>query len=182
MNSHQVNSIEGIKVFSSAQFSDFRGRFKKFQPLEILDGSLDTVAVSHNPTMGTIRGLHFQIEPFAEKKIITCLQGTIFDVAVDLRIESQTFGKWMAVQLDSEKGDQIFLPKGIAHGFQTLEPNSIVHYSISSKYSEQAAITINPFGDLRIDWPLPHTLVSERDLNGLTLELASSRYSESLIK
>lgn len=182
MNSKKVQTISGVELSKSLVFSDFRGSFIKIHPLEKLNGILDTVAASYNPIMGTIRGLHLQIEPFAEEKIVTCVQGSIFDVAVDLRIESATFGKWMGVKLDSRTGDQIYLPKGVAHGFQTLAPDSLILYSISASYAEDAALVINPLGDLEIDWPIPHSLISERDLSGVTFKIASSIYSESVIK
>lgn len=157
-----------------------RGSFIKFHPLEEFENSLDSVAVSFNPTLGTLRGLHFQVEPFAEEKLVTCIQGSIFDVLVDLRPNSPTLGKWTSFQLSADNRLQVYVPKGIAHGFQTTKSDSIVHYCLSSSYSPESSYAIDPLGDMNIDWPLKSTAVSERDSGGITVDSAAQKYSESL--
>ena len=178
----KVPEIEGIGVRKLSSAIDARGSFVKFQPSAELENSLDSIGFSLNPQPGTIRGLHFQIEPFAEEKLVTCVQGEVFDVAVDLRPNSQTFGKWTSFELSALNGLQVYLPKGIAHGFQTIEPNSIVHYVLSSPYSPEFSYAINPFGDLGIDWPIGVNSISERDRGGISISDAGNKYAESLKK
>jgi dTDP-4-dehydrorhamnose 3,5-epimerase len=114
--------IEGVQLVNAFSTSDSRGSFVKFFPGNLLFEKLDSVAISTNPKMGTIRGIHFQIEPFAEEKIISCIQGSTFEVIVDLRPNSKTVGKIATFELSKENAKQVYLPKGIAHGFQTLAP------------------------------------------------------------
>ena len=178
--SNYVEQIDGIEFIQLKPVTDSRGSFVKFHPLQALKQSLDSVALSFNPMQGTVRGLHFQVEPFAEEKLISCVQGSIFDVVVDLRMSSKTFGKWTSIDLNSENALQVFMPKGIAHGFQTLSPNSIVHYCLSSNYSPESSYTINPFGDLGIEWPLKTVSISEKDSGGISLSAAAKKYSDSI--
>lgn len=180
MKTNQVSEIDGVRVSRIMSVSDTRGSFLKFHPLTEFQSSLDSVAVSFNPHLGTIRGLHFQVEPFAEEKLVACIQGSIFDVIVDLRPNSRTFGKWASVELSAANALQVYLPKGIAHGFQTLMPDSIIHYSLSSSYSSESSYAIEPFGDIGIDWPLKVLIISERDLGGVSLPFAAQKYAESL--
>lgn len=178
--SSQVSEIDGVKFTQVKYESDIRGTFLKFHPLQDLGHFLDSVTLSINPDAGTLRGLHFQVEPFAENKLITCVQGSIFDVIVDLRPGSRTIGKWTSFELSAENRIQVYLPKGVAHGFQTLVPNSIVHYSLSSSYSPESSFAIDPFGDLGINWPLKMLSISERDANGVSLLVAAKKYVESI--
>ena len=176
----RVPEIKGIRVRQIPSATDARGSFVKFQPLIEFEDSMDSIAFSLNPYIGTIRGLHFQIEPFAEEKLVTCVQGTIFDVAVDLRPNSETFGMWASFELSATNALQVYLPKGIAHGFQSLERNSIVHYILSSPYSPEYSHTIDPFGDLEIDWPMKVNSISERDRDGISFSAAGKKYLDSL--
>jgi dTDP-4-dehydrorhamnose 3,5-epimerase len=176
----KVPEITGLRVRQLSPVIDARGSFVKFQPSIELENSLDSIAFSLNPHLGTIRGLHFQIEPFAEEKLVTCVQGVVFDVAVDLRPNSKTFGKWTSFELSASNALQVYLPKGIAHGFQTLEANSIVHYTLSSPYSPEFSYAIDPFGDLEIDWPLTVNSISERDWGGISISDAGKKYADSL--
>lgn len=172
--------IEGVRVTESNSSSDSRGTFIKIQPsLEFQDG-LDSVAASINPRAGTIRGLHFQIAPYAEEKIITCIQGSIFDVIVDIRPESKTFGKCATFALSAKNGIQVYLPTGIAHGFQTLHPDTIIQYCLSATYSPECAYSIDPFGELNINWPLKEFSILEKDASGLSFSAAATKYAQSL--
>lgn len=180
MTTNKVSQIDGVKFTQGKVISDNRGAFIKFHPLRDLEDSLDSVALSFNPNLGTIRGLHFQVEPYAEKKLVTCVQGAVLDVIVDLRPGSITFGKWTSFELSAENAIQAYLPKGIAHGFQTLTSNSIIHYCLSACYSPESSYSINPFGDLGIDWPLKTVSISERDSDGLTFPVAAQKYLLSL--
>jgi dTDP-4-dehydrorhamnose 3,5-epimerase len=175
-----ISEIDGIVIKEIKMVADARGNFGKFHPSADFENSSDSIAFSINPNVGIIRGLHFQIEPFAEEKLITCVQGAIFDVVVDLRPISKTFGMWASTELSMKNPSILYLPKGIAHGFQTLEPNSIVIYSLSSPYSSDFSCAINPFGELGIDWPLEVRSISDRDINGETFSIAANKYAVSL--
>ena len=141
---------------------------------------MDSIALSFNPILGTIRGLHFQTEPYAEEKLVTCIQGAIFDVIVDLREDSKTFGKWGSIELSSANNLQAFLPKGVAHGFQTLLSDSVVHYAIGAAYAPENSYSIDPFGDLLINWPLKPNSISRKDLTGVSFLFAAQQYARSL--
>lgn len=180
MTSIQITEIEGVRLSESISVSDARGSFIKIQPNNEFQNQLDSVATSINPKLGTIRGLHFQIEPFAERKIISCIQGAIFDVILDIRPLSKTFGMWAAFELSFKNGLQVYLPKGIAHGFQTLEPETIVHYCLSASYSSESSYSINPMADIGIDWPLKEFSISERDAGGVSISVAAQKYADSI--
>lgn len=177
---NEVAKIDGIRITRINSSSDLRGTFTKFHPVQEFENILDSVALSFNPKLGTLRGLHFQVEPFAEEKLITCVQGAIFDVIVDLRPNSKTLAKWKSFVLSAENGLQIYLPKGVAHGFQTLMSDSIVHYSLTSVYSPKSSYSISPFCDLGFEWPLKDFIVSDRDMAGVSVSLGAQKYSESL--
>jgi dTDP-4-dehydrorhamnose 3,5-epimerase len=179
MIKNRVDEIEGAELISTHSFSDNRGTFTKFQDIHKFHINLNSLAFSTNERAGTIRGLHFQVEPFAEEKIVTCIQGSVFDVLVDLRANSTTFGKWASYELDSRKSVQLYIPKGVAHGFQTLVPNSIIQYCLSSVYSPDSSYVINPLGDLDIFWPIQEITISERDSSGISLALAAVKYAET---
>lgn len=182
MNSVNLNEIEGVRLTKTFSASDSRGLFIKVQPFKDFQNGLDSVANSINPKQGTIRGLHFQIEPFAEEKIVTCIQGSIFDVVVDIRPQSKTFGKWAAFELSAANQIQAYLPKGIAHGFQTLQSNSVIQYCLSVSYSMESAYSIDPFGGLQITWPINEFYISEKDARGIPFETAAHKYAQSLEK
>lgn len=113
---------------------------------------------------GAVRGMHFQHEPHAEWKYVSCLAGTIFDVAVDLRRGSTTYGSWYGATLSAENGQSLLIPAGFAHGFQTLEPGCELIYLHSQTYAPAAEGGINALDPaLAIAWPLPVSVSSERD-------------------
>lgn len=180
MNTREVSTINGIRLIETKSVRDARGAFVKFHPVSEFEDPLDSIAFSLNPNLGTIRGMHFQIEPFAEEKLITCVQGSIFDVIIDLRPKSKTFGKWTSFKLSASNSTQIYIPKGMAHGFQTLMPDSIVLYSISNRYIPESAYSIDPLGDININWPLGITAISDRDSGGLSTSIAAQMYADSL--
>ena len=180
MTQISLSEINGVRVVGTISVSDSRGTFIKVQPLEVLQSNLDSVAVSINSKIGTIRGLHFQIEPFAEEKIVVCIQGKIFDVVLDIRPHSKTFGKWATFELSPDNELQVYLPKGIAHGFQTLEPDTIIQYCLTSSFSRESAFSIDPFSDIGIKWPLKEFSISDRDANGLSFSVAAQKYAQAL--
>ena len=106
--------------------------------------------------------------------------GSIFDAIIDLRPDSKSLGRVATFELSSSNGMQVFLPKGIAHGFQTLTQDTIVHYCLTSKYSSESSYSINPFGNLGIAWPMLDFLVSEKDADGISLPFAAQQFAKSL--
>jgi dTDP-4-dehydrorhamnose 3,5-epimerase len=122
-------------------------------------------SVAFNRTSGTLRGMHWQVAPHAEVKLIRCVRGAIYDVIVDLRRESDTFGEWVAVELTQENRGTLYVPEGFAHGYQTLVDETEVWYQMSAAYAPDAARGFR-WNDtrFRIDWPVvPPSVMSERD-------------------
>jgi dTDP-4-dehydrorhamnose 3,5-epimerase len=121
-------------------------------------------AQARNARRGTIRGLHWQSEPYAETKVIRCIRGAAFDVLVDVRPESATFGQWAGFDLSDEASAGLYVPAGIAHGYQTLADDTEFHYLLSERYHPEAARGIafdSP--ELAIAWPAAPAVISQRD-------------------
>jgi dTDP-4-dehydrorhamnose 3,5-epimerase len=113
---------------------------------------------------GTVRGLHCQLPPAAETKLVTCLTGSVFDVIVDLRADSDTFGQWLGVMLDGMNPTSVLVPEGCAHGLQTLVPDVQMLYLHSTAFQRSCEAGLNPFDQaLEIEWPVPVAEISERD-------------------
>jgi dTDP-4-dehydrorhamnose 3,5-epimerase len=182
MNQTKLSNIEGVKTLQAKCHSDNRGTFKKFARFTELSQSFSYTAVSINPELATIRGLHFQLEPYAEEKLVSCISGTIHDVIVDLRPDSATYGYWAAVELSSGNSTQLFIPKGVAHGYQTLTNDTIVQYILTSEYSSLNSYSIDPLGDIDISWPLTPGQIGVKDAAGLNFASASAIYHHSLKK
>jgi dTDP-4-dehydrorhamnose 3,5-epimerase len=121
-------------------------------------------SLSFNARKGTLRGLHYQADPYAETKLLRCTAGAVFDVLVDLRRSSSTFGRWHAETLTADNHVMLYVPAGCAHGFQTLEDGSELYYEIAPAYVPSAARGV-AFNDpaLGIAWPLPDPIVSVAD-------------------
>lgn len=121
-------------------------------------------STSYNRLRGTVRGMHVQLAPDAEAKVIRCLAGAMLDVIVDLRSASPTFGKWESFELTAENRRQLFIPEGFAHGFQTLADDTEVGYMISAFHAPHAARGFrHDDASIGIRWPLPVTMISQRD-------------------
>ena len=120
--------------------------------------------LSYNEKKGTLRGMHYQVSPYQEAKLVRCFRGAIYDVIVDLRSDSPTYKDWIGVELSAQNRQVLFVPEGFAHGFQTLESQTEVFYQVSEFYTpgaEKGARYNDPaFG---IDWPLPVSVISEKD-------------------
>lgn len=150
-----------VKILSPRKFGDARGFFSETYNRDSFSAhGLDHVFVQDNhsfsATAGTLRGLHFQLPPFAQDKLVRVTRGAIFDVAVDIRRGSPTFGRWVGAEISAEKWNQIFVPIGFAHGFCTLVPDTEVIYKVTAPYapdSERGIAWDDP--QLAIDWPLP---------------------------
>jgi dTDP-4-dehydrorhamnose 3,5-epimerase len=119
---------------------------------------------SYNRLAGTLRGLHFQAAPHGEAKLVRCGRGAIYDVIVDIRPDSPTYGRWLGRELSEQNGEALFIPDGFAHGFQTLDDGSEISYQISTYYRPEAARGIR-WNDRTLDirWPLPVSAMSARD-------------------
>ena len=156
MDYHQSEKINGIEVINLDVHEDKRGylfeSFKKIDFLKNVNFCQDNIVKSK---YSCLRGLHYQIEPLAQSKLITVIKGEIQDVALDIRKSSRTFGKYFSIILSENSQRQIFIPKGFAHGFLTLSKYSIVHYKVDNFYSpdHQSSITFND-KNIGIDWIL----------------------------
>jgi dTDP-4-dehydrorhamnose 3,5-epimerase len=129
-----------------------------------LDPRLVQCNISFNRRRGTLRGMHYQVEPNAEAKLVRCTMGAIYDVILDLRPESATFKQWLAVELTAENRRMLFIPQGLAHGFQTLMDNTEVFYQMSEFYYPECARGVRyDDPDFAIEWALPVTIVSGKD-------------------
>lgn len=164
-------AIPDVKAIRTDRISDVRGYFcETFQRAAFAEKGIPHVFVQDNQSSsdrtGTVRGLHFQRPPFTQAKLIRVLNGAILDIAVDLRCSSPSFGKHIAIQLDSESGEQVFIPKGFAHGFCTLQPKTVVLYKVDQVYAPSHDGGVN-WADpaLGIKWPVTtsEAQVSPRD-------------------
>jgi dTDP-4-dehydrorhamnose 3,5-epimerase len=158
----QVNDLGlgGVIEIIPKKFGDARGFFSEtFQRQRFIDAGITQDWVQDNQSYSAekhvLRGLHFQVAPVAQDKLIRVLRGSIFDVAVDIRSGSPTYGKWVSCVLSAAKFNQLLVPKGFAHGFLTLEPDVEVLYKVSAPYSPQCDRGI-AWNDpaIGIDWPL----------------------------
>jgi dTDP-4-dehydrorhamnose 3,5-epimerase len=121
-------------------------------------------SVSYSTRKGTLRGMHYQSEPDSEVKVVRCVKGCICDVIIDIRPDSSTYCQWLKFELSSQSGDQLYIPAGFAHGFQTLCDDVVVNYLISVPYAPQSASGIRyDDGTFGINWPLPVTEISVKD-------------------
>ncbi len=169
-------ALPGVKLITSRRFGDGRGTFSEVYK----ESAFDTAGMAFRPNQQnrsfslsrfTVRGLHFQRPPHAQAKLVRCLTGGIFDVAVDLRHGSPTYGAWVGARLEPG-GAQLFVPKGYAHGFCTLLPETTVEYLVDAEYAPQSDAGVawdDP--DIAVDWPAPHdqVVLSEKDAKQPTL-------------
>lgn len=164
-------SIEGVVLVTPRHFADERGFFEEtFRANQYEEGGVFGPFVQDNHSLSeepfTLRGLHFQTSPHPQAKLVRCTQGAIFDVAVDLRHGSETFGQSVSAILSAVNRKQLFVPIGFAHGFLTLEANCEVQYKVSDYYvpdCDHGLAWDDP--DLKIDWPLDNRLpvLSDKD-------------------
>ena len=132
---------------------------------------LEEINHCYTKKKGTLRGMHFQIGRYKEDKIITCLKGKIFDVVVDLRKKSKNFLKWKSFILNENSNKSLFIPKGFAHGYQSITNDTEILYFVTSKYSPKHEKGINPLSDfLNIKWPIKKKIISDKDIKLPKLE------------
>lgn len=165
----ESTAIPGVLFVEATAFADHRGVFQRlFCDRELADviGERSIVQINFSRTahMGAVRGMHYQQSPHAEMKLVRCLRGKVWDVAVDLRVGSPTFLRWHAVELTPESGRMLVIPEGCAHGFQALAPESELLYLHTAHYAPEAEGGVRHDDPaLKIDWPLPVADLSQRD-------------------
>jgi len=166
-----TTTLEGAWLIDLERRSDSRGFFARtFCVQEFATHGLETNypqhSISFSARRGTVRGMHYQREPHSEVKLVRCLKGSIYDVIIDIRPNSPTYRRWQGFDLSDVDGRQLYIPKGFAHGFQTLSDGVEVNYLMSEPYDSKAAWGIR-FDDpsFSIAWPLAVTEISAKDLS-----------------
>ncbi|GAB5447856.1 dTDP-4-dehydrorhamnose 3,5-epimerase [Gymnodinialimonas sp.] len=166
----EQTGLEGLLVITPKRFGDARGFFAEtYSATKLAEQGITTTFVQDNHSLsaevGTIRGLHFQAPPHAQDKLVRCGRGRLFDVAVDIRKGSPTYGQWFGIELTFENGKQLLVPAGFAHGFVTREPGTEIIYKCSDFYApetEGAVIWNDP--EIGIDWGLSDApILSDKD-------------------
>ncbi len=161
--------IKGLKIITPDKFDDNRGYFmksfeKKAFAQQGINFEITQINHSFNLLKGTLRGMHFQLEPFAQEKLVFCVKGSVFDVAIDLRKNSETYGKWFGLELSEANKQILYIPKGFAHGFLTLQDNTEVMYYLQGEYSkehESGVLWNDSF--FAINWPVEPTVIADKD-------------------
>ncbi len=173
-------SLKGAYTIDVEPFQDSRGFFTRtFCEKEFAQHGLvqHFVQANHSGThgKGVVRGLHFQYAPFCEVKLVKCVQGAIFDVIVDVRSGSPTFLQWFGTELTAENKRMMYVPAGFAHGFQSLSDYSEITYMVSDFYNKEkeGGIRYNDIS-VNVNWPLPVSLVSDKDMS---ISLIDSTFS-----
>ncbi len=161
--------LKGTFEIKLKRIGDARGFFMRFYDREIfaannLQTRWEQESVSFNQAKDTVRGLHFQLPPHVETKIVRVVAGAILDVFVDLRADSETYGEWDALELSAENERAVYIPKGFAHGFRTLTENAAIEYKIDAPYQGDLASGIR-WNDpaLNVDWKVENPIISKRD-------------------
>lgn len=175
--------FNGLFIFKPRVFADSRGYFfESYRHEALVKAGIFFTPVQDNESRsvkGVIRGLHYQLKPFDQAKLIRVVTGKIFDVAVDLRRDSDTFGKWYGIELDADTKDQLFIPKGFAHGFSVLSDTAIIQYKCDNPYNPQfeRGISIDD-PELNINWRLGNIgrITSEKDLKHPELKYAENNF------
>jgi len=172
--------IEGLIKITPKTFADERGYFmetfqdERYQAILPHAFFQDNVSLSR---IGVVRGLHFQVPPFAQAKLVQVFRGRVLDVAVDLRKNSPTYGQHQCVELSEDNRVQFYIPVGFAHGFMALEANTLFHYKCSERYTATHERTLH-WNDpqLGISWPEGPKIVAEKDQHGLPLTFINSPF------
>ncbi len=163
--------INGVLIIEPEVFEDDRGWLTEPYNKKKLQGAgihVDFIQDNHSYTKqrGTLRGLHFQHHPHSQAKLVACIRGAVLDVAVDLRKDSPTYKKWIAVELTEENKKRLFIPRGFAHGFLSLTDDTEFYYKVDNHYNKEAEGFLR-FDDpeIGIDWGHPNPILIERDAN-----------------
>lgn len=175
--------FDGLLVIEPKIFKDSRGYFFESYKQEAMnEAGISFLPVQDNESrssQGVIRGLHYQLRPFDQAKLIRVVTGKIFDVAVDLRKTSATYGKWFGIELDSENKKQLFIPRGFAHGFSVRSDIAVIQYKCDNVYSpqnERGILYNDPY--LNIDWKIygNDAILSEKDLRHPSFSEADNNF------
>ena len=170
MKATQTN-LKGVIIIEPQVFGDERGRFMESWSKQKYDSVLPHIDFvqdnhSYSAEKGVLRGLHYQIDPMAQAKLIRCTRGSIFDVAVDIRKNSPQYKKWTGVTLSADNKKQLFIPQGFAHGFLTLTDDVEVQYKADNYYAPHYDGNIRwDDPDIGIEWPFEPSILSEKDKN-----------------
>lgn len=175
--------IEGLLIIEPKVFGDSRGYFFESWREDFFQNiGINFIPVQQNESgsvYGVVRGLHYQLNPFAQAKLVRVVYGNVLDVAVDLRKNSRTYGKYFSVELSSENKRQFFIPAGFAHGFSVLSDFAIFSYMCDNYYNAESerGIAYNDPG-LNIDWKIPaeKMIISQKDLNNPPFKLAEKNF------
>ncbi len=168
--------LPGVKIIDPQVFSDSRGSFhesfnqRKFD--QLVEKNVKFVQDNHSvSTKGVIRGLHYQVSPFSQGKLVRVVSGAVFDVAVDIRLDSKSFGKWVGVELSGDNNRQLWVPEGYAHGFQVISDSAVFLYKTTNFYSPEHERCIRWDDlDLAIEWPIKDgAILSDKDRFGIFL-------------
>jgi dTDP-4-dehydrorhamnose 3,5-epimerase len=179
INLNVTNTIfEEVKVITPSVFQDERGFFMEtYNYMGLKNYGIENTFVQDNHSLsverGTIRGLHYQLKPMSQGKLVRVIKGAVFDVVVDIRRESPDFGRWFGIELSENNKKQLLVPKGFAHGFCTLEPNTEVVYKVDEYYSpelDRGIMWNDP--KIGITWPTTDPVLSEKDKNHHALSSA----------
>ncbi len=175
--------LSGAFIIEADPIIDDRGFFsrvwckKEFEE-HGLDASVVQCNMSYNLNKGTLRGMHFQKSPYSETKYIRCVKGAFYDVIIDLREESKTYGKWFGIELSEQNKKALYVPKGFAHGFQTLEADTYVYYQVTEFYTPGAEGGIrwnDP--EFNIIWPIKEPIIiTDKDNSWPLYKAASKNY------
>ncbi len=164
--------LPGLIVIEPRTFEDDRGYFfESYQHERYFEAGIVKPFIQDNESKsvaGVVRGLHYQLGDWAQAKLVRVVQGKVYDVAVDLRKGSPSFGRWFGLELDENNKKQLYVPRGFAHGFSVLSESAIFTYKCDNVYNKESERSINPFDPaLGIDWKLKKIkqIVSEKDLN-----------------
>lgn len=174
-------ALEGVLILEPKVFGDARGWFmetwsaRKFEAAG-LNFNFVQDNQSYSAQKGTLRGLHYQTAPFAQAKLVRCTRGKLLDVAVDIREGSETFAKWIAVELTAENKKQLLIPRGFAHGFLTLTDDVEIQYKADNFYAPNCdGNIIWNDADINIDWPFAPTILADKDAKAPTLKQRLAR-------
>jgi dTDP-4-dehydrorhamnose 3,5-epimerase len=163
----EVKIIHGMRFYDDRGFFTERYKENEFEMAGIPRFVQDNLSES---SKGVIRGLHWQEDPFGQGKLVTCLTGSIMDIALDIRKESGTFGQHISVILSENESSALWIPPGFAHGFQSLENKTKVFYKVTQYWNKNSEKSLNPINpSLGITWSDLEPLISEKDVNGLNL-------------
>lgn len=173
--------IPGLRIIKPKIFGDDRGSFcETFSKQIFVNAGIEDDFVQDNQSISkanVLRGLHFQTPPFAQAKLVRVVRGSVLDIALDIRTGSPTYGQYEAILLSAENSLQFYIPTGFAHGFVSLEDNTIFQYKCSNYYnkgSEGCILWNDP--DLKIDWNVKNPLLSPKDLEGIRLKEYNSPF------